>query len=153
MIDKITAHWKENVNVADFIRSFELRKTYLDRVTVYKRSSTDPPPIIGYEITDRGWKSRDFFALKDSLGESARWMRSGWHTGLRLDAIKPEDGSQEEVEALYRFLIVDRTFSGVTVPPSAASTSMASGRLIRVVYRIKLNIYFPNLTFKIINNY
>ena len=80
-LDGIMANWKEKMNAADFIRCYELRKKDLDRVTVYKRASLNPTPIVGYETQDRTWKTRFFFVLKDSLGESGRWIRSGWHKG------------------------------------------------------------------------
>lgn len=50
-----------------------------------------------------------FFVDKHSLGEACRFLRDGWHsTGLRLDSIGPDDGSNEVAEKLLKLPIANR---------------------------------------------
>ena len=62
---------------------------------------------------------------------------------MRLDALKPEDGSEEVVKALYRVHVPDRTFGDQHVPSTAASVSTDSGILL------SLSCFFKTVDMKL----
>uniref|UniRef100_A0A803L267 Uncharacterized protein n=1 Tax=Chenopodium quinoa TaxID=63459 RepID=A0A803L267_CHEQI len=70
-----------------------------------------------------------------SVTNLAPKYRAPIQSDLRLDALKPEDGLEEAVKALYQVSVPDRTFGDQYVTSAAASVSMASRKSAYVMSR------------------
>ncbi|XP_021739070.1 uncharacterized protein LOC110705495 [Chenopodium quinoa] len=122
VIAKVTESWEDPFNLSDLAHVYKIHVKASNRCTLHVRRGRSP--LVGNVNTnDRGWKTRYVFVDKETLGEGAQWMRTGWRGGvIDVNAIVAGDKSDGKVRAFLRFPLKDRTF-----PSTGADTSERSG--------------------------